>query len=80
MLDSAGRMFTSNAKLKTTTRTEPRASAVRGAFRATPSGAPKQVPTTLPPKPAPAPIPKTPSAPVESTAREYFYRVGEEFC
>ena len=79
MLDFAGRMFTSNAKLKTTTRTEPRASAVRGAFRATPSGAPKQVPTSLPPKPAPAPIPKTPSAPAASTGGEYFYHIAEEF-
>ncbi|KIM45307.1 hypothetical protein M413DRAFT_441989 [Hebeloma cylindrosporum] len=62
-----GRVFSSDAKLKTTTRTEPRTTAARGAFRATPGGAPKQVPTTLPPKPEPAPIPKTPSAPTTGT-------------
>lgn len=37
-----------------TTRTEPRPGNVRGAFRATPSGAPKSVPTGPPPKPKPA--------------------------
>lgn len=72
-------MFSSDAKLKTTTRTEPRTSAARGAFRATPSGAPKQVPTTMPPKPAQAPGPKTPSAPTGGTARKCLHRIPEEF-
>jgi len=61
-------MFSSSPKLKTTARTEPRTSAARGAFRATQSGIPKEVPTTLPPKPAPAPTPKTSSGPTKSTA------------
>ncbi|PPQ98770.1 hypothetical protein CVT24_003328 [Panaeolus cyanescens] len=50
-----GRMFTSDPKMTTpTTRTEPRPGNVRGAFRATRSGAPKAVPTGPPPKPKPA--------------------------
>ncbi|KAF8973070.1 hypothetical protein BDZ97DRAFT_1779193 [Flammula alnicola] len=50
-----GRMFSASPKLKTATRAEPRAETARRAFRATPSGIPKQVPSTLPPKPEPAP-------------------------
>ncbi|CAA7261735.1 unnamed protein product [Cyclocybe aegerita] len=58
-----GRMFSSNAKLKTPTiRTEPRSPPVRGAFRATPSGVPKNVPPSIPPKPAPKPA-QTPAQP-----------------
>ena len=46
-------MFSSDPKLKTTTRTEPRLGGFRGAFRATPTGVPKNVSTTIPPKPKP---------------------------
>ncbi|KAF8904426.1 hypothetical protein CPB84DRAFT_1727744 [Gymnopilus junonius] len=53
-----GRMFSSDPKLKTTTRTEPRS---RGAFRATASGVPKVVPKAMP-KPTPASVPSTASS------------------
>ncbi|KAG2015712.1 hypothetical protein CC2G_008956 [Coprinopsis cinerea AmutBmut pab1-1] len=49
-----GRLFKSDPKVKpTAARTEPRPNA-RGAFRATPTGVPKPVPKTAPPKPTPA--------------------------
>ncbi|KAF9478819.1 hypothetical protein BDN70DRAFT_879530 [Pholiota conissans] len=61
-----GRMFNASPKLNTATRTEPRTTTARAAFRATPTGIPKAIPTKMPPKPTLAT--SVPTAPTKVNA------------